>query len=301
MSRFPDGARVCFVGDSITHNGLFIAHITAYYREHFPEAKVEFYDCGISGATLRCTLNCFEEDIRPYDPTHVVLMMGVNDSMRTALSDKTGDEKYETLEAAFERFKGRLDTFCGMIKDMGAELTLCTPMPYAEYMESDTPPLRGGSALLLAYADYVRGFAQERGYDLCDYHAYATRVMQTEKTIIRPDRVHPTERGQYHMAKCFLAFQGFDLGEEKPMPADVAKWHEVVLDVRATIAAEHFVMHDDFTSTDEQRMEAIKQWLEQEKDRPDTDYYKELYQRYLRIKKDQKENIKFVVDFMKNQ
>ena len=35
MARFPDGARVCFVGDSITHNGLFIAYIAAYYRENF--------------------------------------------------------------------------------------------------------------------------------------------------------------------------------------------------------------------------------------------------------------------------
>lgn len=300
MNRFPDGARVCFVGDSITHNNRYIAHIAAYYRRHFPEAKVEFYNCGISGALLRCTLACFDEDIRPYNPTHVVLMMGVNDSNRTALKEKTGDEKYEAIEAAFDRYKERLNTFCGLVKDMGAQLTLCTPMPYAEYMDSDEEPLRGGYALILAYADYLRGFAKENGYPLCDYHAYATRVMQTE-TITRPDRVHPTERGQYHMAKRFLSFQGFDLGEEKPLPADVAKWHEVVQDVRATIAAEHFVMHDDFTSTDEQRMDAIKQWLEQEKDRPDTDYYKELYQRYLRIKKNQKENIKFVVDFMKNQ
>lgn len=300
MSRFPDGARVCFVGDSITHNNLYVAHIAAYYREHFPEAKVEFYNCGISGALLGCTLNCFEEDIRPYDPTHVVLMIGVNDSMRTALKDKTGAEKYETIEAAFARYKNRLNTFCGLVRDMGAQLTICTPMPYAEYMNSEVETLCGGYALILGYADYLRGFARENSYPLCDYHAYATRVMQTE-TITRPDRVHPTDRGQYHMAKCFLASQGFDLGEEKELPADIAKWHEVVHEVRNIIATEHFILKDDFTTTDAQRMAAIQQWLSQEQSGIYAAYFRELCEEYVRIKKDQKEKIKFIVDFMKNQ
>lgn len=300
MKRFPDGARVCFVGDSITHRGMYIAHIAAYYREHFPEAKVEFYNCGISGALLRCTLNCFEEDIRPYNPTHVVLMIGVNDSLRTALSDKTGEEKYQAIEAAFGRYQERLNTFCQMVKEMGAELILCTPMPYAEYMESAVEPLRGGYALILAYAEYLRGFAKERHYPLCDYHAYATRVMQTE-TIVNPDRVHPTDRGQYYMAKCFLAFQGLDLGEEKPLPADVAKWYEVVQKVRNTIATEHFILKDDFTTTDEQRMTAIREWLATEHDGEHSDYFRSLCEQYVEIKKDQKDNIRFVMDFMKNQ
>ena len=48
MNRFPNGARVCFIGDSITHNNLFLAHIVAYYREHFKDSKVKFYNCGVS-------------------------------------------------------------------------------------------------------------------------------------------------------------------------------------------------------------------------------------------------------------
>lgn len=300
MNRFPDGARVCFVGDSITHNNRYIAHIAAYYRRHFPEAKVEFYNCGISGALLRCTLACFDEDIRPYNPTHVVLMIGVNDSMRTALKDKTGEEKYETIEAAFGRYRERLNTFCALVKDMGAKLTLCTPMPYAEYMDSDVEPLRGGYALIQAYANYLKTFAKENGYPICDYHSYATRVMLTE-TITRPDRVHPTDRGQYYMAKCFLDFQGYDLGEEKELPADIAKWHEVTHEVRNIITTEHFILQDDFTTSDEQRMAAIQEWLTQEQTGVYADYFRELCEEYVRIKKDQKEKIKFIVDFMKNQ
>lgn len=299
MNRFPDGARVCFVGDSITHNNRYVAHILAYYREHFPEAGVEFYNCGTSGATLRCTLNGFDEDIRPYDPTHVVLMMGVNDSGRTALNDPP-ESKYDALLERFETFKSRLDTLSTILKEMGAQLIICTPPPYAEYIDSDVKPLPGASALLLGYADYLKSFAREHGYPLCDQHTNITRAMQLE-TIYRGDRVHLLERGHYYLAKGFLAFQGLDLGEEKELPADVQEWDEHMGKIRSIFAAEHFVMHDDFTSTTEQRKQAIAQWLEEEKDRPDTDYYKMLYQKHQRIKDEQQECLRFCIEFMKHQ
>ena len=55
-NRFPDGATVCFIEDSITWNNLFLAHIAAYYRSRFPESGVAFYNCGIAGAGLKTLL-----------------------------------------------------------------------------------------------------------------------------------------------------------------------------------------------------------------------------------------------------
>ncbi len=299
MTRFPDGARVCFIGDSITHNNLFLAHIVAYYREHFRDAKVEFYNCGISGGTLTTTLNCFDEDILPYNPTHAVIMIGINDSARWALPFK-GEEKYQTIKDAFENYKSNLSKLCKKLENMGVNITLCTQTPYAEYMESDETVLRGGYALMQAYADYIREFAKDKGYPVCDYHDYFIRTMLTE-TVYNPDRVHPTNRGQYYMAKCFLEHQGFDLGEEKELPEDVAKWHEVVGLVRNTIATEHFILNDDFTTTQQQRWNAIKDYLENEQTGPYVDYFKQLSKQYQTYKPQQQENIQFVIDFMKNQ
>lgn len=298
MNCFPQNARVCFVGDSITHNNRFVAHIVAYYRKHFPELKVEFYNCGISGGTLTTTLNSFDEDIAPLCPTHVVLMIGINDSNRSALKGAP-EQKYETLKNAFERYKINLDKFCQRIKDMGAALTLCTPAPYAEYIESDEEPFRGGSALLLGYADYVKAYAKENGYNLCDYHSYMTKAMQTE-SLYNPDRVHPLPRGQYYMAKCFLEFQGLDLGDEAELPEDIAKWNEIVAKVRDTIATEHFILEDDFTTTDEQRIKAIKNYLENPTG-PSSEYFTQLAKAYQVNKPHQEEYKKFVIDFMKNQ
>ncbi len=297
MARFPDGARVCFIGDSITHNNLFLAHIVAYYREHFAEAQVEFYNCGISGGTLTTTLGCFDEDILPYNPTHAVIMIGINDSARWALPFK-GEEKYQTIKDAFENYKSNLGKICDRLENMGVNITLCTQTPYAEYMESDETVLRGGYALMQAYADYIREFAKDKGYPVCDYHDYFIRTMQTE-TIHNPDRVHPTNRGQYYMAKCFLDFQGFDLGEEKSLPDDVQKWHEVVGKIRHVFATEHNILSDDFTLTDEDRATKIKEYYDNEQTGPYVDYFKQLASKYPEFKAQLQENIQFVIDFMK--
>ncbi len=299
MNRFPDGARVCFIGDSITHNNRFLAHIVAYYRKHFREAKVEFYNCGISGGTLNTTLACFDEDILTYNPTHAVIMIGINDSARWALPFK-GEEKYQTIRDAFEKYKSNLIKLCNKLENMGVEITLCTPTPYAEYMESDEAVLRGGYALMQAYADYIRDFAKDKGYPVCDYHDYFIRTMQTE-IIYNPDRVHPTNRGQYYMAKCFLASQGFDLGDEKELPEDIAKWHEVVGKIRHVFATEHNILNDDFTLTDEERAAKIKDYFDNEQTGPYVDYFKQLAGKYPEFKAQLQENIQFVIDFMKNQ
>lgn len=299
MNNFPVGARVCFIGDSITHNNLALAHIVSYYREHLSDQKIEFYNCGISGGTLNTTLSCFDEDILPYNPTHAVIMIGINDSARWALPF-TGEIKYTTIKDAFQKYKSNLSKLCDRLENMGVKITLCTPTPYAEYIESDQPVLRGGFALMQAYADYIREFAKEKGYFLCDYHDYFIRVMQSEN-LFCPDYVHPTNRGQYHMAKCFLASQGYDLYEEKSLPDDVQKWHEVVGKIRHVFASEHNILNDDFSLSDQERAVKIKEYYDNEQTGPYVEYFKGLAEKYPEYKAQLQENVQFVIDFMKNQ
>lgn len=298
MKRFDNNARVCFIGDSITHANRFVAHIVAYYREHFPEAKVEFYNCGIAGGTVNTILNAFDEDIRNYNPTHVVLMIGINDSGYNALN-ALPERKYEELKRAYDNYKINLDKLCEKLKEMGTSLTLCTPMPYDEYMKSSEPTLPGGCALLLGYAEFIKKYAQDHGYPVCDYHSYATSVMQRE-VIFNPDRVHPNANGHYHMAKCFLKFQGYELGEEKELPSNIQKWHEAVLLLRDTITTEHLIMKDNFSVTQEEGVAAVKHYLESEHTEPYAEIYKGLAKRYIDTKPKQQDYLKFVIDFMKN-
>ena len=253
MKKFENGARVCFVGDSITHVGIYLKYIIDTYRKQFPESGVEFYDCGISGGNLGNTIAVYDRDIAIYDPTHIVLMIGVNDAGRSFLNEARSVERYEKLIRAYKRYGENLERFYQLTRERGAELILCTPMPYAEYIESNEAPLRGAYALIQGYAEYVRNFARAKGIELCDYHAAATEAMQGEN-LYSPDRVHPTARGHEIMARTFLAAQGIEIEKVESFSEEIEEWHSMTQRLRDVIATEYFMLPGYATMADEERI-----------------------------------------------
>ncbi len=242
MKAFEKGARVCFVGDSITHNGLYIAYVLDYYRRHFPDVGVEIYNCGISGGTLKNAMAIYGEDTAVYEPTHIVLTFGVNDSCRDLLCQPRTKERYERLRNAYGDFGERLDRFLDDAAERGISVTLCTPPPYAEYIPSETAPLPGGCALIEGYAELVRRTARERGLPLCDYNAALTAAIQSED-IISPDRVHPLEAGHRIMAETFLRSQGLE-PDGVPLTEEALQWRSRAGLLRNLIATEYFIVPD---------------------------------------------------------
>lgn len=301
IKKFPDGARVCFVGDSITHCNRFVARIAGFYRDHFPEAKVEFYNCGISGATLGTILSFFDRDVLPFEPTHIVLMIGVNDAHRTHL-EKKSPNRFDKMRAAFDCYQSRLKILCERIEQIHAELIICTPAPYDEYHESEIPSLQGGAAMMLGYAEYLKVFAKENGYPLCDYHSYITRELTlSTEPLYTPDHVHLKSLGHYHIAKCFLAFQGLEISEDKDIPASVLPWHEVTLKLRDTVATESFLLKEnEYSQSDEYKINAILNFINEPNGGSNEEYFLRLANAYAENKKNQAKNIEFVKAFMKS-
>lgn len=74
MKRFPDNARVLFIGDSITAAGTWISHIYDHYLRNFPSSGIRMYNAGISGGSVRSALMYLEENGLNYQPTHAVIM-----------------------------------------------------------------------------------------------------------------------------------------------------------------------------------------------------------------------------------
>ena len=299
MNKFQSGDRVCFVGDSITHKGMFIKQILAYYRKYLPEVKVEFYDCGIAGGNLGNTIKVFDEDIAIYDPTHIVLMIGVNDSRFNHLKDPA-NERYEFISTAYEKYKKNIETFYKMTCERGIKLTLCTPVPYAEYADFDTPTVHGAYAVIMGYANFVREFAREKGLDLCDYHTAMTKAMQTE-VLYATDRVHPNEAGHFVMAKTLLASQGLELSEPMEYSLELEEWYEATQKIRNIIAAEFFVVPNYTECTDVERTLTVKKRLEEAQRgiNDPGDYIRTVMQRHVIYKPYQKELIDFVKNYMK--
>ncbi len=260
MKGFPRDARVCFIGDSITHDNDFVSHISAYYHEHLKDRKVNFYNCGVAGGRMGPALEIIEKDVFSHNPTHAVIMMGINDSDRMALLEDRSYERYDRLKKAYDIFEQNLRQMCTIIRERNIKAILCTQTPYDEYQNTDTEVLNGGWALMAGYAQCVRDVAREMNLPLCDYHTYFSKVLQKE-VLFMPDRVHPNDLGQFHMAKCFLAFQGYDLGEKKPFPKYMNLWREKVEMLRNIWAAERIITNR-FDLSQEEQISKIKAYVE---------------------------------------
>lgn len=294
MNRFEDNSRVCFVGDSITHTGIYIKHILYTYRKKFPNLNVEFYDCGIAGGTLANTIKVYDEDIGIYNPTHIVLMIGINDSMRELLREEPTVERYEKLVKAFEDYKNNMEVFYKFVLERGIKFTLCTQTPYAEYLDSNACVLHGGFALMQGYAKYVRSFAKKYNIELCDYHTEISKLIQTE-SLYQPDRVHPNALGHKYMAKTFLKMQGIELEETESFSKDIEEWYQIVQKLRDTLAAEYLTVKNYTDLSYDERVNAIKANLETEKD----EYIRYLLETHVLEKPNQQKYIEFTKNFMK--
>ncbi len=301
MERFQNGQRICFVGDSITHNNTFLTYIVDYYRKNFPNEKIEFYNCGISGISLGNTIAEFDDDIPIYNPTHIVLMIGINDSGVYTLLEAPSVEKYGELERNFEKYKKNVEKFYEIVSSRGIKLILCTPVPYAEYQAGIADVKHGGYALMLGYSAFIKDFAREHNIALCDYNKDMTIAMQ-EETLYSSDGIHPNAVGHYFMAKSFLAAQGLALGDNRDFPEELREWHTKINKLRDIIATEYRIVPEYYNLPHDERHAIVKATDEEVKagTREVSEYWKHLIATYLDNKGDQEELIKFIIDFMKN-
>ena len=280
MKIFPNNSRVCFIGDSITHKNGYVSYIFDYYIQKYKQKNVTFFNCGISGATAKQQIELLNDDILLYKPTHAVIMLGVNDSRHPLLGEMRDGERYAKLVAAFEEYQKNIEILCNGLREKNVEIILCTPAPYDEFTLSEVPSLKGGYALIQGYSEFIRDFAAKKGIAVCDYHKYMTQIIQSE-TIYESDHVHPNARGQFYMAKCFLQFQGEDLGDFFPLPQYLDEWRDTVKHLRDVYSAEHLMLHSFFLDSKE-GTELIHEYLEK---KPNVrEVYKYLAQQYFLYK-----------------
>ncbi len=273
MTRFPKNSRVCFIGDSITCANGYLSHIVNYYEENFKGENIKFFNCGISGAASKHLLDAFDFDVASYEPTHAVIFMGVNDTDRSILAKGRSPEIYTRLKNNFENYKKNLDIMCKRIEALGARVILCTSTPLDEYSKFDTEVFPGSFALMMGYAEHVRNYAREKGYPVCDYISYFSEVLQSGAVIYETDRVHPNALGAWHIAKCFLAFQGLDIGERRELSPAVAAWKDLVTKYRYMITAQLFLTKAQYTMAYDDVKELAAEGLEKE----NTPFFQNLY------------------------
>ena len=239
INKFPSGARVAFIGDSITAANITLRWIIKAYKDE--GIKLRFFNCGVAGGTADFAVTSYDCDTHRYSPTHAVVSFGINDSQRELLREARSESRLGQLKEAFEVYKKRLAELVDRLIADGVEVILCTPVPYDEYSISDAETLRGGYALMLGYAEYVRELAKQKGVTLYDQHRIISEIMASEQ-VHSPDRIHPTDHGYFVLARELLRAQGIEILEECTLPECFDRWHSYVARLRKVLATECMIV-----------------------------------------------------------
>ena len=213
---FKDGDKVCFVGNSITNNSQFYNFVNLYYATRYPERKVVFINCGISGDVTQGIINRMETDILVHKPTWSVLMIGMNDVNRGLYARSRANEAgiEEKKQAALDLYQKNLEIIVPKLLEDGRKLILQKPSIYDQTGEMATENLFGVNDALKKCAELTQVLASKYHLKVVDYWTVLSEVNKTvqqkepKATIIGPDRVHPAAPGHLVMAYEFLKSTG---------------------------------------------------------------------------------------------
>lgn len=199
-----NGDVICFLGDSITAEGLWEAEVYQHVGRY---KDIKVYNCGVHGSRAALAADYIYGLCLMKNPDKVVVALGVNDISRWVLSKNYGkDDGPEIVKQGIRTYAEKMDYITKSIIEHDAEPILCTPVPYDEHTEHKEENLRCDYALAEC-ADIVRGLAEKYGCKLVDLRSNMLEYIR-EREILSPDRVHPTALGYHLMAQIFMREMG---------------------------------------------------------------------------------------------
>lgn len=213
---FVSGSKVCFVGNSITHNGEFYHNILLYHITRFPEQHISFYNCGIGGNCTDGVINRIEDDILVHQPSHAVIMLGIND-VNISLYGIKATSNEDTLKLrrdAINTYKVGLEKIINIFLSKNIKVILEKPSIYDQTAQLPSVNRFGANDALKICVDYIGKLAEKYTLPTVDYWTIMSQINQNlqkknpEATIIGPDRVHPGSTGHLVMAYQFLKSEG---------------------------------------------------------------------------------------------
>ncbi len=213
---FRDGEIVCFLGDSITEDGRFIAYLNAFYLTRFPDRRIHLVNTGTAGDTVGDGRRRIAWDVLPHTPTIISFMFGMNDVGRHYYDPaNTAPDLAERRARALENFEWNLDFLSAQLTARPAppSLLFVTPSPYDETAELDAPSFHGVNRALARTRSILARLARKHRGHLIDLHAPLTALnadVQSSSptaTVVGPDRIHPDAAGHLLIACHFLLAQ----------------------------------------------------------------------------------------------
>lgn len=204
---FKFGDRVVFAGNSITHNGDYWHNVALYYATRYPSTQVRFFNGGISGDVASGMIRRLNDDILSHRPTHVVVMIGMNDVNRPLYDTRRKDEPgiREKQQDAIVAYKRNLDSLVTLLLAAKVKVILQTPSIYDQTSKMSSNNLFGVNDALKECGAFVKSLAKKHNLPLVDYwtELVASNKLAQQRdstaTIISKDRVHPGGAGHLLM------------------------------------------------------------------------------------------------------
>lgn len=213
--KFKDGDRICFIGDSITHQGGYHTQLLLFYVTRFPQMRLETWNRGFAGDSAAGGVKRYAWDIAPLKPTVATIMLGMNDVGRQLYAeDKTGPQVEAQRRKAIDARNANMGKLAALLAKDGTRIIFITPSLYDQTGNQKSEKLFGVNDALKACAEADRKLAVQYQAGLVDFNGpmeainKAGQAKDTGFTIVGPDRVHPGPVGHLLMTYLFLKEQG---------------------------------------------------------------------------------------------
>jgi lysophospholipase L1-like esterase len=154
---FESGDTICFLGDSITHGGQFHEFLQLFYATRYPNIALTFYNCGIAGDNAEGMSFRFKDDVLVHNPSHVFLMTGINDVIRTLYFEgQASDEVIRKRKNALAVYKQNTDILAGTFEASQITPIYLTPPIYDQYSKIEKENNLGCNDALIECSDYIK-------------------------------------------------------------------------------------------------------------------------------------------------
>jgi lysophospholipase L1-like esterase len=194
------GDRIVFLGDSITHQGFWVASLECALLAAMPELELEFFNAGVGGDVAAQALARMADEVVAQKPALVFVLLGMNDGGYRERDD-----------AVARRFADGLQRIVGDVARCGARAIVLGPTfydsaPRARRNDPKVAPREFYNDVLLGLEALARDAAKDGFVALNAPMAELTRELRASDpayTMV-PDGIHPDAAGGFVIAATIL-------------------------------------------------------------------------------------------------